>query len=242
MIVRRFVTALRQQDWGLAVLDFLIVVAGIFVGLQADDWNQKRLEKKSEEAVIALIAADMQSEIDFLDNYSHQYVEAREGTEEIAIQLLSLPDVDLDRFAASIDKSTQGWYWFEFDAAYRNLQQSGNISIIGNRKLAAAIVNYYEGHGAYFSMLAEDAMEAGRGYEKALRSVLLMYPRDEPDKLSYSKPRIEDLEVLASDKPFWASTSYALGRYRTSVRVAGERQQLARDIIDQMKDHLRRAR
>lgn len=49
MIIRRFVTALRQQDWTTVTIEFVIVVAGIFVGLQVDDWNNQR---KLQEAAL----------------------------------------------------------------------------------------------------------------------------------------------------------------------------------------------
>ena len=88
-------------------------------------------------------------------------------------------------------------------------------------------------------MLANDAREASRAYEKAMRSVLLMYPRSELGALSYSEPSIADLELLASDKPFWERTSYAIQRYRTSIRIAEARQRFARNMVDQMNTHLK---
>jgi hypothetical protein len=39
MILRRVVEHLKQQHWTAAFLDFAIVVVGVFVGLQAQDWN-----------------------------------------------------------------------------------------------------------------------------------------------------------------------------------------------------------
>lgn len=45
MILRRMADAIRGQDWFTAVLEVLIVVVGIFVGLQVDDWNTRRQEQ-----------------------------------------------------------------------------------------------------------------------------------------------------------------------------------------------------
>lgn len=39
---------MRHQDWGIAALDFLIVVAGIFVALQVDSWNDRRIDRTYE--------------------------------------------------------------------------------------------------------------------------------------------------------------------------------------------------
>ena len=42
MILRRLGNALREQNWFTVVLEVLIVVVGIFFGLQVDDWNERR--------------------------------------------------------------------------------------------------------------------------------------------------------------------------------------------------------
>ena len=42
MILRRLAEGVRQQDWFTVVVEVLIVVVGIFLGLQVDDWNEGR--------------------------------------------------------------------------------------------------------------------------------------------------------------------------------------------------------
>jgi hypothetical protein len=43
--LRRLAEGIRKQDWFIVVLEILIVVFGIFAGLQVDDWNRARLER-----------------------------------------------------------------------------------------------------------------------------------------------------------------------------------------------------
>jgi len=42
MILNRIANAIRKQDWFTVLLEFVIVVFGIFVGLQATEWEQER--------------------------------------------------------------------------------------------------------------------------------------------------------------------------------------------------------
>jgi len=42
MILRRFTVQLRRQDWTAVVIELVVVVAGVFIGLQASNWNQQR--------------------------------------------------------------------------------------------------------------------------------------------------------------------------------------------------------
>ena len=42
MILRSIADGLSQRKWGTVATEVLIVVVGIFIGLQVDDWNQAR--------------------------------------------------------------------------------------------------------------------------------------------------------------------------------------------------------
>ncbi len=48
MIIQRFVIAIRRQDWFQVFVELLIVVVGIFLGLQVDDWNNDREDRVQE--------------------------------------------------------------------------------------------------------------------------------------------------------------------------------------------------
>jgi hypothetical protein len=44
MILRRLTNAIRNQDWFTVVIETLIVVFGVFMGIQVANWNAERLE------------------------------------------------------------------------------------------------------------------------------------------------------------------------------------------------------
>ncbi|MCC6788995.1 MAG: hypothetical protein IT547_14270, partial [Hyphomonadaceae bacterium] len=45
MILRRVMEHLRKQEWTAIGIDFVIVVLGVFVGIQVSNWNEGRLER-----------------------------------------------------------------------------------------------------------------------------------------------------------------------------------------------------
>ena len=45
MILDSLASGLKQRDWGKVLLEILIVVVGIFIGLQVDDWNRSRIDR-----------------------------------------------------------------------------------------------------------------------------------------------------------------------------------------------------
>jgi hypothetical protein len=46
MFVRRLTNRLRAENWVAISIDLVIVVIGVFLGIQASNWNQARLEKR----------------------------------------------------------------------------------------------------------------------------------------------------------------------------------------------------
>ena len=65
MILRRLVTGLRKRDWGTVVLEVLIVVVGIFIGLQVDDWNQVRIGRSDIAIYLQRIHGDLNRDATF---------------------------------------------------------------------------------------------------------------------------------------------------------------------------------
>ncbi|MDH3989246.1 MAG: hypothetical protein OEV34_08970 [Gammaproteobacteria bacterium] len=64
MILRRLVDAIREQHWFTVVLEVLIVVVGIFVGLQMDDWNERRKERVMEREYLERLLTDAENSTD----------------------------------------------------------------------------------------------------------------------------------------------------------------------------------
>lgn len=59
MILRSVMKHVRDQNWIAVFLDFLIVVLGIFVGLQVTDWNEQRQAKAREHAWLIQLSEDL---------------------------------------------------------------------------------------------------------------------------------------------------------------------------------------
>lgn len=58
MILRRLTTALRKQDWVTVLVETLIVVFGVFIGLQVNNWNTARVDHQQEARYLERVAQD----------------------------------------------------------------------------------------------------------------------------------------------------------------------------------------
>ena len=45
MILSRVIKHVKEQHWTAVFLDFVIVVVGVFIGLQVNNWNQARIQR-----------------------------------------------------------------------------------------------------------------------------------------------------------------------------------------------------
>lgn len=63
MLLRRVIKHVKDQNWLAVTIDFLIVVIGIFVGLQVQEWSVQQSEKKLETEYLQRILADVERSI-----------------------------------------------------------------------------------------------------------------------------------------------------------------------------------
>ncbi|GJL92750.1 hypothetical protein [Hyphococcus sp.] len=68
MILRRVIAHFRKQEWTAIALDFLIVVMGVFVGLQVNNWNEARAAEHRKDEIIAALITDLEDAISVQEN------------------------------------------------------------------------------------------------------------------------------------------------------------------------------
>lgn len=59
MILQRLIKATANQNWNTVLLEILIVVIGIFLGLQVDDWNERRKLRQQESMYLEKLVDDL---------------------------------------------------------------------------------------------------------------------------------------------------------------------------------------
>lgn len=64
MILRRVTEHVKAQNWFTVGIDFVIVVVGVFVGLQVQDWNDSRKERVEESVLMVRLFEETRSLID----------------------------------------------------------------------------------------------------------------------------------------------------------------------------------
>jgi hypothetical protein len=81
MIRRRVIEQLREQQWVAVGIELMIVVLGVFIGLQASNWNQERTSARQGATFTERLKADLRHEdwvYQLLIDYNRQVVKNAE--------------------------------------------------------------------------------------------------------------------------------------------------------------------
>ena len=67
MILRRVIAHFRRQEWTAIALDFVIVVVGVFIGIQVSNLNNERGDRAREAAYMAQLVDDLTADFDEME-------------------------------------------------------------------------------------------------------------------------------------------------------------------------------
>ena len=71
MLLRRITEHVKAQNWTAVAFDFFIVVVGVFVGLQAQQWTVERERRASEQGYLSRLHGDIEKLLDLRAHYDN---------------------------------------------------------------------------------------------------------------------------------------------------------------------------
>jgi hypothetical protein len=83
MLLRRITKHVKDQNWFAVGIDFIIVVVGVFIGIQVANWNTAQADKREYQRAIARVVAGAKGNLAILDSFDEgvrlRLTEAEEG-------------------------------------------------------------------------------------------------------------------------------------------------------------------
>jgi len=143
MILRRIREHVSHHNWFAVAVDFVIVVAGVFVGLQASNWNQRRIEQEQAREYRTMLLSDLDANLENLATRKHYYDWVRD--EALAtLADLDRPSIALDeQFLVHAYQATQIQPWALKRNTYDEILSTGAMASLGDPLLRDKIANYY---------------------------------------------------------------------------------------------------
>jgi len=143
MLLRRVIGHLRKQEWTAIVIDFIIVVLGVFVATQVSDWNTARNEQLHADYLASALHSEFEGIerelVTSLDNITRYQAASRS-----LVQALRAGDLPAD------DDKVKGWILNAINlgrqsprsAVYLQMVSDGDLRLIDNAELNAALIRF----------------------------------------------------------------------------------------------------
>ena len=143
MILRSVTKHIKDQNWFAVFLDFLIVVVGVFVGIQVSNWDQERKNNALAADYVQRIEVDIEEQISLLNHISNYYQLVYDHA-QAAIQAFEQPTESLDaQFLIDLFQSSQRLNFLVNQSTYDELLSTGRIANIRDKQIRNLITNYY---------------------------------------------------------------------------------------------------
>jgi len=210
MLLRRITKHVRDQNWFAVVLDFLVVVVGIFVGLQVDNWNEDRKSRAEERNYLQRLSEDAVGSMESGEFFRNFIVRSadRAGVVLHALDTCSLdPESRID-FASGLYHLGKLFPPYLISGTIDELRSTGKLAILQSTDLRDRLnttIREYE----RFSMVFNDARERTLPHIEYVDSVVI-YRINDPQiggvDLTWDEIDV-DFNRLCNDPRFYSAVA-----------------------------------
>lgn len=141
MILRKFMKHVTDQNWFAVGLDVIVVIVGIFLGLQVQAWYEEQAERILEREYLVRIHDDIAQSINRNEGAYKDLMRGRNYTAVILESLTScyIADGDRDAFASGIYILGKYPPPFLMRSTLTELESTGRFQIIQNLALRTVL-------------------------------------------------------------------------------------------------------
>ena len=171
MIIRRLADAIHEQNWFTVFVELVLIVAGVFLGIQVSSWNEERIEHQQESLALERIVRDLQAGLEILHREREIFLRVRESARILSDTIEYGERLDDDPFVIHhfIQAGQHGVARaeMEHDVTFRELIDSGGLDLIKNSDLRQDLISYYRDVN-YLIAALEALPRANRSFVEAV--------------------------------------------------------------------------
>lgn len=144
MILRRISDAFRKQDWFTVAVETLIVVFGVFIGLQVNNWNNARQDRDDEQRFLERLHPDIVRVEDSSARVRKRRIASIEDIRSASEVVFGAVERDQLTPAECLAVATSHYYNVNVLSlpSVVELENAGRVSIIRDAALRTALVEY----------------------------------------------------------------------------------------------------
>ena len=143
MILRSVTKHVKEQNWFAVVLDLVIVVFGVFIGIQVSNWNEKLVQEEVTSLLVQRLYGDLVNEHELMVNELEYFVVVKKYAIKTLQGLRNGGLINDEQFVIAAYQASQASGVWSYRSAFTELVRTGNINLIKNDKLKRNILGYY---------------------------------------------------------------------------------------------------
>lgn len=146
MIPGRVAEHAKAQNWFAVTLDLLIVVIGVFIGIEVANWNQARQDRHEERRYYGQLLVDLRGDLETFSRAEKRADQFDEAAELVLDRLRgeAPPQASPGQLAISIHRAGFIYIPYTSRGTYNELVSTGNLGLLRNSRLKTEIASYYE--------------------------------------------------------------------------------------------------
>jgi hypothetical protein len=142
MILRRVIAHFRKQEWTAIVIDFVIVVAGVFVGIQVSNWNAARADARLGEDYVRRLTRDLREDLVAVRSELAYYSAVLESVQKTD-ELLRAEGSDPRALVVNAYRASEISYTAPVRATWDQIVSSGHLGLLPEGSAEAGLSQYY---------------------------------------------------------------------------------------------------
>ena len=145
MILRRLSQSLKEQNWTAIVIEFILLVSGVFLGIQVANWNAERVDASRATAYLERIRDDINADLsNYQDRISFWSDVSAYGAKGLAYAETGDAEnaTQWDLLLAYF-QSSQVAEFYTTDATFEELKSAGELGLIKDTRFRYELSQYY---------------------------------------------------------------------------------------------------
>ena len=168
MIFRRFAGNLRKQDWTAVAIELVVVVAGVFIGVQASNWNENRVTDGKAAVFTERLKSDLREEAWGYELQVGYYSQVLVNAKRAADALTGKAPLSDEALLIAAYRATQFNAYTRRRSTYDELTSTGEMGLIRDGALRDLAMRLYT--DPLFDQMVPEAKHSD--YRKAFRMAL----------------------------------------------------------------------
>jgi hypothetical protein len=142
MILRRVIKHVRNQEWIAIFIDFLIVVVGVFVGLQVQQWSTERTADTNEIKLLGELRTELENSIIVSTNRISSFTQVGEAAQR-SLAFLETGDDCGDECWPIVVDFFHASQWQRIDASRLIFEEMRRAGLPRSRAVIEAVESYH---------------------------------------------------------------------------------------------------